>query len=407
MARAPQPKTDPAGEAAALLRRIGFVGLMVGLPVAAFAARTGPVLVVAIAIPLIVAASLIDGARRPARTSIEALLGSPALLAVAVAAGWAVASAAWAPPSTISTRGSGLIGTLGVVGLGFSAYFALPDRMRSANLYPMTVGAAVSACLGLSLWVGWTGEGAAETARRSERGFAILVVVTWPALAWLRSRGRDMEAFGLAVLVAATAAFAPTPVPVVAFAIGALAYLVVGASERTGAVAVGAMLALVILSGPLLVVGLARIAPALGWDWLRALADWQEALLRSPARLLTGHGSGSLRADPAAAGLQQVFGAPLLGAWYELGIVGATAAAAAVFFVLRGAAASFGPLRPGLAGGTVTGFGLALSGIDGGALWWPAALAATVLLFLATERGQFRTRRPRAAAIGPASATQP
>ena len=63
---------------------------------------------------------------------------------------------------------------------------------------------------------------------------------------------------------------------------------------------------------------------------------------------------------------------------------------------LKGAATSYAPLFPGVVGAFTAAFSLACAGVGSGQAWWPAALVVLVLAFVGAQRGQFRTRRPRA-----------
>ena len=393
-----QLTVDPARDAATLLRRLGVFALMVGLPLATFASRTGAVFAFAIGTALIVSATLFDGLGRSIRHSLALLVTSPAFAAVGVALLWAGLSILWAPAG----RGTGPVtfGLIGVLLLGLACFVALPDRMRSANLYPIPIGAAAAGVATLVLALGVTGEAEPDLARRLDRGLAFLVLYAWPGVAWLRSRGRDVQAIGLALLAASAALFGSSVVPAMALAAGAVAYFMGQLFER-GPLAVGIALAIVLIGAPALVVWAAPHLPAAPRlaEWSAGLAPWRETFAGDPVRLLTGHGIGSLGSSLAPV-LPPVYGSAVLGLWYELGLVGAAAAAVAIVAALRDAENGFGPLLPGLAAAFATAFALALSGIDGGALWWPAALATVGLVFVATARGQFRTNRPRALAFG-------
>jgi hypothetical protein len=48
-----------------------------------------------------------------------------------------------------------------------------------------------------------------------------------------------------------------------------------------------------------------------------------------------------------------------------------------------------------------TAFTFACLGIPTAQMWWFTALVAVVLIFVATERGQFRTKRPKASFLRP------
>src|SRR3954463_6731929 len=84
--------------------------------------------------------------------------------------------------------------------LGVAAYAALPDRMRSANLYLVPLGTAIAAiaAIGIALWEARVGQGLDEEGQSLERGLIVLVLFLWPAVAWLRSRDRDLAALALA-----------------------------------------------------------------------------------------------------------------------------------------------------------------------------------------------------------------
>ena len=61
---------DPAQDAAALLRRIGFFGLFVVLPVLAQVARRASVIIAPIAVILLIIASVIDRRQRPVSPAV-------------------------------------------------------------------------------------------------------------------------------------------------------------------------------------------------------------------------------------------------------------------------------------------------------------------------------------------------
>ena len=57
-----------------------------------------------------------------------------------------------------------------------------------------------------------------------ERGMIVLVLLLWPALAWLHSRGRNLEALALALAVALGSFAATEGLPLYGLAVGALAF---------------------------------------------------------------------------------------------------------------------------------------------------------------------------------------
>lgn len=372
---------------------------MLGLPVAALGGRATPVFVVVIGIALIAAASVFDGASRPVVGETRRLAAAPACLALLVLAGWSLLSLLWTPLPRQASAGTAA--TVAVGALGFVGVLALPDRMRSANLYPAPIGAGLGAIAAV-LFLLVLGTGEFDAAQRLTRCLSVLVLAVWPAVAWLRSRNRDIESGALAVGTALAAGFGPSSIPVIALAVGAVAYLLAQFATPRSTVAVGLALSALILSAPLLA---AAWPPGAGSAaWAASLDAWRSALWAEPVRLVTGHGTGSLPSPVYGNGLPPIFGWPLLALWYELGLVGAVALAVAIPAALAGAASGFGPLLPALTAAFATAFVVTLSGPERGA-WWPTALAAVALVFVATERGQFRTRRPRAV-FGRAPSTQ-
>ncbi|WP_421021913.1 hypothetical protein, partial [Klebsiella pneumoniae] len=68
---------------------------------------------------------------------------SPAFLAGLLIVAWAALSLVWTPfPGPAMERLANLVAT---IALTLLAYFALPDRMRSANLYLLPLGVAAAA----------------------------------------------------------------------------------------------------------------------------------------------------------------------------------------------------------------------------------------------------------------------
>ena len=395
MARA--PSTDPAKDAAALLRRLGFATLMLILPLVASFSRRGVVLFLPIGVALLVIASVLDGAYRPLRISADRLTASAGVLAAGFGLAWAAVSLAWTPDLSDATER--LLGLFGSVGLGLAAYLSLPDRMRAANLYLIPVGAALAAVAVIvgALAIPSLADPEAE-GQSLYRGLSVIALLTWPALAWLRSRNRDLEAICLVLVIGLATLLGPEPAISAAFASGALAWVLVALSPSVGVIIVGAVLAAIVLLSPLLPFLLSPFAHHLAiGGFPEALAGWKTLVGSAPARLLTGHGFGAF--IQARIGYALPVGTPdtlLVQVWYDLGAVGALAAGIALWAGLRGAAYNYVPLLPGVVAAFAAAFALACAGVGSGQAWWPAALVVLVIAFVGAERGQFRTRRPRA-----------
>jgi hypothetical protein len=329
MARAPSVMADPAADAAALLRRIGFTLLMLVLPVTALVARRAIVILVPVAIVLLVIAAAIDGGARPVREGLRRLAASPAGIAGALILLWCGLSLIWTPfRAEASER---LFNILATIALAVAGYLALPDRMRSANLYILPVGVALAALSAIGL-VGRNGDD--EDMQNLERGLIVLALLVWPAAAWLRSRGRDLEAVLLALAVALAIVLRPQLIPLPGLVVGAIVFAIATARPSFGTRSTALVMAGLLVLAPLVPFVLGPLATALlgpGHDLSTSLEIWRSAILEEPARLITGHGfETALRGrfvgllDPAAPSTL------LFEVWYELGVVGALAGAVAL-----------------------------------------------------------------------------
>jgi hypothetical protein len=396
MARAPQSQLDPSLDAAALLRRLGFTVLMVGMPAAALVARRGTVLMVPIGVSLLVFAALLDGSSRPVRDLLRRVSDSPACVALVLGMAWAGISLLWAPAFSVAfERYLSMASTIAVAWMG---YMALPDRMRSANLYLLPVGVALAAVVALALSIVWGGSGPDLDDDRQSlgRGLAVAILFAWPALGWLRSRERDVEALALGVLIAVATVVigSGTPLPI-ALAIGAFAYALASVWPQMAAKTVALAMCVAIGLAPLFAVVAASFART--GAWLDGIRAWRAILLADPVRLLTGHGFGAFLNDRSA-GLVP-FGttnSAVFQLWYDFGLVGAVATMAVLWAGPRAAVTSYAALSSGIIAAFATTFTLALSGIGTGQMWLLTTMSILIVIFVAAERGQFRTVRPRA-----------
>jgi hypothetical protein len=401
MARPHHSQVDPAADAAALLRRLGFATLMVAVPLTALVARRAVVVLAPIGIALLVIAALLDGDHDGLRADLKRILFSAGGLAGGLLLAWAALSLLWTPfRGPASERVLNVAATLAMV---LGGYLALPGRMRSANLYlaPIGIAAAAIAAMVLTLSDLAIGGGTDEDGAGIERGIVVLVLALWPALAWLRSRGRDLEALALAVVVAAAAVLAPVSLPVAALAVGALAYAVTAISPRLGVRVTAWAVAGTIALGPLipfLLRPLASLALRRNDPTLANLSAWRRVVSDDPVRLITGRGfeaasrgrgSGLLRAEAPTTLPFEI--------WYDLGLVGAAAAAVVLHVAIRAAGRSHAGIVPGAMAAFATGFTLACSGVATAQIWWFTTILIVALLFVAVDRGQFRTSRPKAA----------
>jgi hypothetical protein len=192
----------------------------------------------------------------------------------------------------------------------------------------------------------------------------------------------------------------PQPNPAIALACGVLVFGLTVLSLRLGVRATAYVAAGLLALGPLIPFVLrpvAALALEPGHWLLRALRIWRSVVTSEPERLITGHGfETALRGR--IEGLLPI-NAPntiLFELWYELGVVGAFAAAAALFAAVTACGRRSPPLVPGMVAAFATAYAFACLGIGTAQMWWFTALALVVLVFVSIERGQFRTTRPKA-----------
>lgn len=408
MARASTPSTiDPALDAAALLRRVGFFGLFVVVPVAAQVARRATVILAPIAIVLLILASALDGKYRPVRPTALRLLGSPAFLAGLLVILWSALSLIWTPFLGPATER--LLNLVATIVLTFAGYLALPDRMRSANLYLLPLGVAAAAIVAILLGLFGHGllRGALEEDNTLDRGLILLALLAWPAVAWLRSRHRDVEALAVLLLVSGAMVLAPNMTQLVALAIGAAAFALASFRATLGTAVTATLVAGLLVAAPILPfvarpIGIAIVGPV--DPSVLTLKAWQKVVTTEPVRLVTGHGFETARRGrlvnllPSNAPTTMLFEL-----WYELGIVGAFAAAYALYASIRRAGREAVLLVPGALAAFAAAFTIACIGVGLTAMWWVTSLSIAVLVFVSVERGQFRTRRPKVSLLRPAN----
>ena len=403
MARASKPIVDPALDAAALLRRVGFFGLFVILPVVAQVARRAAVVLAPIVVILLVIASAIDRRQRPVMPGVTRLVRSPAFLAGLLVIAWSALSLIWTP--FLAPAVERLLNVIAAIGLTMLAYFALPDRMRSANLYllPLGVTAAAIVAIALGLFGDTFLRGGPDDDSALDRGLVLLALLVWPSVAWLRSRHRDGEAMAIAVVVAGALFVSPSSTQILALAMGAVAFAVTSLRPRLGVGLTAAFTAGILALAPLLpFIGRPILAATLGplAPATLSLKAWQKVVTTEPVRLITGHGfETALRGR--FVGLVPV-NAPTTAFfefWYELGIVGAFAAAFALYVSIRRSGRELPPLVPGAVAAFATAYTIAGIGVGLTVMWWLTSLTITALVFVAIGRGQFRNRRPKASLL--------
>lgn len=386
---------DPATDAALLLRRIGFGTLALALPLASLVSRRAAVVLVPIGVVLLVIAALIEDPRDILRGLKHGLLGPAGFLLLCLV-GWAALSLSWSPYTSSAIEKAGNLG-LAVV-LGFVGMAALPDRMRASNLNLAALGTGVAAIFALILVVVGAVRHTPTEIGSLDRGISIVLIMAWPSLAWLLSRERMMSALGLAVVVGLLALTRFAQGEAIAMICGVVAFGAVFVSVQKAPRIVGLVIAALLLFAPLIPFVLMPIVarlPAPAASALPALAVWADVVRLGVVQLMTGHGLDTLLADRLRGILPPAAPTTLLfETWYELGLVGAAAAAVCLYAAIRNTARMPVALAAGGTAAFTTAFALSALGFAVLQPWWLMTLTAVLLLFGAIARGQYRTERP-------------
>ena len=397
MVRLKTSTADPSADAAAMLRRLGFALLFFAIPVSALFARRAVVIVAPIAVLLILLAVLLDGGSREPARKLRAVIGSQAGLAGCMLLFWAALSLLWTP--FVAEASERLLNIVAMAIMALLGYLALPDRMRSANLYILPVGVGMAALMGMIALFRESGP-VPQDGQSLDRGMILLVLLLWPAITWLHSRGRNLEALLLAVIVALGALFTTDALALQALSVGVVAFAITAVMPKLGARLIVLTMAGLLVLAPLLPFVLGPLAAVTLGPHSNAavgLGIWQGVILDEPQRLITGHGlETALRGRffgllPPAAPSSFLFEV-----WYELGLVGAVAGATLIYSAAGAARGERPVLGPGIMAAFATAFTLGCLGIGTAQIWWLTVLIVVLLIFVAVERGQFRTTRPKA-----------
>lgn len=388
---------DPAADAAAVLRRLGFAILFFALPLAALFTRRALVVMAPAAVGLLVLAAYLDGTSRTSWDRAVGLVTSRAGIAGLILVFWAALSLIWTPflPDAAERL-------LNIVAMGLMAlvgYLTLPERMRSANLYLLPIGVAAAALISIAMQMREGGRLEAD-GLGIERGIIVLTLLLWPALTWLHSRGRNLEAVALALAVALAAFLTANVLPLIGLSAGAIAFALTAASPKFGTRLVGLLIALLLLAAPALPFLLKPVAASVlgpASSIIASLDVWQTLILEEPLRFVTGRGlETSWRGRMHGLLPSEAPFSLLFEIWYELGLVGAVSSAVLLSQAAFGAGAGRPILAPGIMASFATAFALGACSNGNAQVWRISALVVLALVFVAVERGQFRTKRPKA-----------
>jgi hypothetical protein len=404
-----QPLT-PAEDAAALLRRIGFAILVLAVPIAAMVSRRATVVLAPVGVSLMLIATWIDDAGFGLIASFKRILSRPEGVAGALLIGWLALSMLWTPfPMQGGEKALNLLGTCFMLLLGIAA---LPEKMRASNLYLMAIGTAGATFFAVVMALFGLFSGSLENAaemdidgRSLQRGLMILAIFIWPSVGWLASRGRRFEAMLLAAVTFIGTLPSSSSALTIALLAGGLTFGAVlfhpQRATRFIAYSMGLLLALAPLI-PFILKPVFSLVPTSNALTTLALRLWAEIISGDPLRLITGHGvDAAFRSRVTGLLPAQSPNSFLFEIWYDLGIVGAFACAAVCVFLLKRMSLTPTPLLPAkfacfVTAATLGVLGMGGLGVGGTQIWWVTSLGLAALAFVASERGQFRHRLPKA-----------
>lgn len=398
-APASTPKDD-VQDAAEFLLRLGYAVIAVAAPVGVVLHPLAIFILFPIGVALIVLAAFLDppgGAQRNARDA----LSSPVVLLCLAGFGWAALSLLWTP--FFVEAGQHTLKLIAWI-VGVSAALILTrEHARATDLYLFPIGLAA---LMASIFIAWIAarHGAPVEGGRISQGGTALTTLIFPAMGGLAARGRNGYA-RLLLLLGFVFVFAIGSAPdMVALFVGfaALSFAVsdLQRTARDLSYISAAMIALaplwLALSEPLLrlmmnekLPGLPAPFPSIAFAAGLVKQDW--------LRLVLGHGFETISRGVHIGALPMLTPRTLaFQIWYEFGVIGALAAAAAAGFGFRALGGAPPRLAPYLAAALACNLTLGFLSEDLGDPTWVTTLAIAIVSADIAARSQYRTTRPSA-----------
>ncbi len=396
-------RPDAAGDAAQLLSRIGYAVLALAAPSAVILSTRSIFVLFPIGVALLLVAAALDptpGVPERVRTMRD----SPVAWVTVGLFAWAALSVLWSP---FPSSGGQLL--LKIATTAIAALFVMAtarEHLRATDLYLFPIGVLLAMATILGLWFA-VQQGIEPDTTRIHVGGLVLVVMVFPAMGGLAARGRNGYTRAMMVLALVYVFALGAPATAAALLVGfAVLSFAVSDTRRTvndlSWIAAG-----LIVVAPIAV----AMTPNLS-HWLfhaklsslgapyPTLAAAASLILHDVVRLLTGHGidtvvrgveSGVL---PALTPRVVVFEI-----WYELGIVGAIAAAGAVWLGFRAIGSMAPRLAPYVAATFACDLTLGFLAEDLTQMTWVTLLAISAIAIGAAARSQYRTTRPSAASL--------
>jgi hypothetical protein len=387
-------RLDPAQDAARLLGRLGFAILMIAAPLAAVGGRRALVILVPAAVVLLILAAAIESdGREPWRRAREMIL-TPAGGLLGFLLFWAALSLVWTPfPVEAAER---LANVAGTVALALLCSASLPRRMRASNIYLLPIGVALTtvALIGSVLR---PGIGLIEEGGLAQRAALLCVLLTPAMFTWLAMRGKLLLGYAVVGLVALAALAVQSAGLVAVLAIGAGVYALAMRNGRLARRIVLGVTAGLLLCAPLvpfLLRPITKFMFGLTDPKTEAVRVWMRIVTQEPARLLTGHGfDTAIRARLAGLVPANSPRGLLFELWYELGLLGAIAAALLLWRIVAASAQQSARDGAAILALLAIGFVLAMLGQGATQAWWLLGLLVAIVALSAVLRAHERAVR--------------
>lgn len=386
---------EPAEEASRLLLRIGVFLLFVVSLIAPILARQTVYVLLPIGAALLLAAATLTPDAGSAR-SMRSILLSPPFLAALLLAAWTALSLLWTPFEGPAERFAKIAATLALVALA-TGFLPLRTKTSNLNLLPIGVAAATIALAAVALLLTpqYSLDDILDVGPLGRAGLGLSLLV-WPAMGALAVRDRWRWASALAVATALACYLSRAPNGLPALAVGAAVFAASFGRARLMSAVIATLMAAIVLLAPLAAYETHRFWPESPPAFFRHLAFWGQMIETDGWRTLIGHGFGSATWGVLGGYLTPATPRSLIfKIWFDLGMLGAAAAA----LVAARASLFVGQSRPALApfllGGIGAGFAICLFGPAAEQLWWLTLAGLDAIAFALVMRGQFRKRLPR------------
>ena len=391
---------DDATDASQFLLRLAYVVIALAAPVGIVLNPIAIFILVPIGIALMVCSAFLD----PPAGFLDRVGGSlraPVVALCLAAFAWATLSILWTP---FSVEAGQHVLKISAWTIGVTLALTLTrEHARATDLYLFPIGLLLTMVAIFAAWVALRHGAPIEPQRLVEGGTA-LATLLFPAMGGLAARGRNGYARMLLILGFVYAfAIGSSPMMIALFVGFAALSFAVSDLQRTtrdlswiaaGLIALAPLL--VLIAEPVLRLIMNGKLPSLPAPFPSVALVFRMTTHDAP-RLVMGHGF-----ETVARGLRinalppETPRALVFQLWYELGVVGAWFAAAAVWFGFRAIGEAPPRLAPYLAAAFATNLTFGFLSEDLGDSTWFTVLAIALISADIAARSQYRTTRPSA-----------